>query len=206
MDYRIMDEKYQTIATKIIGLKNADIKLRDKLIQDGKLGNGYNQEMEKLHNDNAEILSEIIDKIGYPTIDKVGEEAYEASWLIIQHSISKPNFMRKCVKLLENAGTEDSLDKIKLAYLSDRIAVFEGRPQCYGTQFDWDENGKLSAQHFDDLIKVNERRISIGLNTLEEQTKIIRNRAKEENETPPPDLERRKEELEKWKRSVGWII
>ena len=54
-----------------------------------------NEEMKELHNKNAKILNEII-AIDYPTIDKVGKEANEATWLVIQHSIEQPDFMKKC--------------------------------------------------------------------------------------------------------------
>lgn len=71
---------HERIAEEIIELKNADLELRDKLIQSGKLFDGYNREMESLHNKNAEILDNIIDEIGYPTIEKVGKEANQAGW------------------------------------------------------------------------------------------------------------------------------
>jgi len=161
--------------------------------------------MKELHNRNAKILNDIIDTIGYPAIDKVGKEASEAAWLVIQHAIGQPNFMRKCVELLENAVSENKADPVNLAYLTDRIAVSEGKPQLYGTQFDWDENGELSAQPFDDLAKVNQRRKSIGLNTLEEQTVIMRRQVKNENQSPPTNFEKRKREIAKWRKAVGWI-
>ncbi len=195
---------YKSIAKNIIDLKNADLALREKLIQSRQLSNGYNEEMKELHNRNAKILSDIIDKIGYPTIDKVGKEANEASWLVIQHSIGQPEFMKKCAKLLEKAVSENKANPKCLAYLNDRIAVFEGKPQLYGTQFDWDKNGNLSPNIFDDLNKVNERRKSIGLNTLEEQTEIMRKQVINENESPPKDFEKRKQEIEQWRKSVGW--
>ena len=195
---------YNEIAEKIIGLKNADLEFREKLVQNRQLGDGYNQEMAKIHNRNAKILDEIIDTIGYPTIDKVGKEASDATWLVIQHSIGQPAFMKKCAMLLEVAVGENKADPKYLAYLTDRIAVFEDSPQLYGTQFDWDESGKLSPHYFDDLTKVDERRKSIGLNTLEEQTNIIRQQAKDENQSPPADFQKRKKEFENWKTSVGW--
>jgi len=99
------------------------------------------------------ILNDIIEKIGYPTVEKVGEEASEAAWLIIEHSIGQPNFMRKCAELLEKAVCENKASPINLAYLTDRITVFEGRSQFYGTQFDWDKNAELSANPFDNLYK-----------------------------------------------------
>ncbi len=194
---------YKDIAKKIIELKKADFKLRDQLVQNGELGKGYNEDMKQLHNKNAEILNEIIDTIGYPSIDKVGEEANQAAWLVIQHSIEKPDFMKKCAKLLESIKTK--ADQKNLAYLTDRIAVFEGNVQLYGTQFDWNKNGKLSPKPFDDLKKVNQRRKSIGLNTLEEQTEIIRRQAKNENQLPPKDFDKRKKEINEWRKKVGWL-
>lgn len=196
---------YKGVAEIIIGLKNADLELRDRLIQNGQLGDGYNEEMENLHKRNSKILGDLIDTIGYPTIEKVSKEASEAAWLVIQHSIGQPGFMKQCKKLLERAVSENKADPINLAYLTDRIAVFEGKAQLYGTQFDWAENGELSPNFFDDLTQVNQRRKSIGLNTLEEQTAILREREKSENQSPPIDFEKRRQGFEKWKRKVGWI-
>jgi hypothetical protein len=70
---------YKKIADLILMMKNADLAFRDKLIKSGELSNGYNAEMEQIHNDNSVKLDEIINTIGYPTIDKVGKEANEAA-------------------------------------------------------------------------------------------------------------------------------
>jgi hypothetical protein len=197
--------KYKNIAQEIMELQNADFKLRDKLIQNGELFNGYNAEMEALHNRNAQILNEIIGKIGYPTIEKVGEAANEAAWLVIQHSIGQPEFMRKCSVLLEKAVAENQANPQQLAYLSDRIAVFEGRLQLYGTQFDWDENGEMSPNRFDNAEKVNQRRKAVGLNSLEEQIQVIRKQIAAENQKPPADLKERNKQAQEWRKKVGWI-
>lgn len=196
---------YKSIAKEIIDLKNADLKLREGLAQNGQLFEGYNKEMEQLHNRNAKALDTIIDNIGYPTIDKVGKEASEAAWLVIQHAIGQPHFMKKCVQLVEQAVSERKADPRNLAYLTDRIAVYEGKPQRYGTQFDWDENGELSPKPFDNLANVNQRRTSIGINTLEEQTTVLRMQAKNEHQSPPADIENRKKEYDEWRKAVGWI-
>lgn len=98
--------------------------------------------------------------------------------------------------MLEDEVKENRADPISLAYLADRIAVFENRPQQYGTQFDWDESGQLSPNRMDSLEKANERRKAIGLNSIEEQTALMRQRAHGENQTPPADFEARKK---KWK-------
>ncbi len=201
-----IDDKYKSIAEIIIAMKNGDLAIRDKLVKSGQLSKGYHDEMKEMHNKNALALNEIIDEIGYPTVDKVGKEASEASWLVIQHAIGQPTFMKKCLLLLENAVNEGKANPKDLAHLKDRILVFQDRPQYYGTQYDWDENGELSPNIMDDIVKVNERRKSIGLNSIEEQTMVIRNRAKLEKQTPPEDFEKRKQDIEAWKIEVGWKI
>ncbi len=197
--------EFKATALKIIELKDKDLALRNELIRKGELELGYNEEMSELHDSNAKALDEIIDSIGYPTIDRVGHEASEAAWLIIQHSIGRPEFMKKCAALLEKMVQNSRANPIQLAYLTDRIAVFEGRPQVYGTQFDWDEEGELGPHPIDDIVKVNQRRKSIGLNTLEEQIRLNRIRAQIEGQSPPKDLEKRKQEYDEWRKKVKWI-
>ncbi len=196
---------HHKIAKQIIQLKNDDLKLRSRLVESGELWNGYNLEMEAMHNRNAKQLDEIINEIGYPSIKKVGEEASEAAWLIIQHAIGQPEFMRKCLQYLEQEVNEGGTNPVNLAYLSDRIANFEGKPQLYGTSFDWDENGELNPLPYDDLAKVNQRRASIGLNSLEEQTLLIRERSRKENESPPANYKDRQAQMNEWRKKVGWI-
>ncbi len=197
--------KYKTIAARIIELRRADLALRDILLEKGLLSHGYNQEMNELHDENAEVLDQIIEEIGYPTVDKVGEEAHDAAWLVIQHAIGQPGFMKKCAVLLGESVREHRASPNHLAYLSDRIAVFEGRPQLYGTQYDWDEHGQMSPNEMDDLDSVNQRRKSIGMAPMEEHTALMRQRASKENDSAPLDYDKQKAERDKWRKAVGWI-
>lgn len=193
------------VKNQLIALKKADDQLRSELIKRGELFDGYHPEMEELHNANAEKLESIIKEIGYPTIKKVGEEANAAAWLIIQHAIAKPQFMKKCLLLLETAVNNNQAEEIHYAYLSDRIATFENRPQHYGTQFDWDKEGKLSPKPYDNIQEVNKRRKQLGLNSLEEQTIIMRKHAEKENQNPPLDFNLRTEQYDAWRKKVGWL-
>ncbi|TDB68047.1 DUF6624 domain-containing protein [Arundinibacter roseus] len=193
------------IAKTILSLRDADLKLRNELIQKGQLSDGYNPKMAELHNRNAAKLEEIIEEIGYPTADKVGEEASEAAWLVIQHAIGQPDFMKKCHNLLESAIESKQANARQLAYLTDRIAVLEGNPQLYGTQFDWNESGELVPNDYDDLSLVNQRRQAIGLNTLEEQTELLQKQVKIENQSPPADYKKRRQEMNAWRKAVGWV-
>ncbi len=179
--------------------------MRDRLIKEGKLFDGYNKEMETLHLSNARILDHIIEKHGFPSVEIVGESANGAAWLVVQHAISWPGFMKKYRDMMISTQDLGQHSREQLAYLSDRIAVFEERPQLYGTQFDWDANGLLSPQKYDDLNEVNKRRKELGWNTLEEQTQIIRAQAVKDNNHCPTNLESRQQEIKLWKYKVGWL-
>ena len=196
---------YTSIANQIIAMYQKDTEHRNLLVASAKLGDGYNEEMKKIHLQNAHQLKEIIDTIGYPTIEKVGTEASVAAWMIVQHAIELPTFMKSCFLLLEIETQNKKVNPLHLAYLTDRIAVFEEKKQLYGTQFDWDENGQLSPNAFDDILLVNERRKKIGLNSLENQIEIMRLQAEKEKHFCPPDFEKRKKEMQDWKKKVGWI-
>lgn len=183
---------YQHFAAQIIELLKVDEDYRNQLIEKGRLGEGYDDEMARIHHHNADRLHAIIEEIGYPTARKVGPEASEAARRIIQHAIGRPAFMRRAAALLEEAVRNHQADPRTLTYWSDRIAVLEGGRQRYGTQFDWDEHGAMNPTPYDDLALVNQRRKAMGLNTLEEQTAWMRQRMIMENQKPPRDFEARK--------------
>lgn len=67
--------QYEDVAARIIDLKKADLALRDKLASTGRLNEGYDEEMKKMHNENASVLEDMMLNIGYPTTDRVGTEA-----------------------------------------------------------------------------------------------------------------------------------
>jgi hypothetical protein len=54
-----------------------------------------------------------------------------------------------------------------LAYLADRIASNEGRPQEYGTQFTQPDRCHLVLAPVDSRELVNRRRLAVGLPSLE---------------------------------------
>ena len=56
-----------------------------------------------------------------------------------------------------------------IAYLTDRVAVNEGRPQRYGTQFTL-VDGKMVPQPIENLDELDERRADMGLQSMAEYT------------------------------------
>ena len=181
-----------------------DLQVRAELVASGELFGRYNERMAAVHKQNAESLDRIIDEFGWPGGSLVGSDGAEAAWLILQHAIGSPRFQRKCLPILKNAVEDGEVPAFQVACLEDRICVFEGRPQRYGTQFDWDGNGKLSPHPIEDPERVDEQRASVGLGPLCEKIQEMRQRATAEGHEQPADFDEYLKGREAWARSVGW--
>lgn len=183
-----------------------DEAMRQRLLEAGTLFDGYHPDMETVHVHNAERLAAVIDAQGWPEPERVGEDGAAAAWLILQHSISCPAFMRRGLSLLRAARAEgrELVDPAQLAMLEDRVRVYEGRPQVYGTQHDWDAEGRMSPHPIEDPAHVDARRSGVGLPPLAEATARQRELAVQEGQRPPHDPQARRAMIDAWARRVGW--
>lgn len=191
----------QTYAAEILAMAQEDLRVRDALAKTGALFDGYHPDMERVHTRNAQRLGDIIQDIGWPSPAQVGADASDAAWLIVQHAIALPDFQRRILTLVQNTP---NVPTWQAAYLQDRICVFEGRLQIYGTQFDWDDAGNLSPRPIENPESVNARRASVGLGTIEDKIAEIRAHAHAEGQTAPADKAQRRKDAEDWARKVGW--
>lgn len=191
----------QKLRDKLLSMAVNDLKVREALAETGELFDGYSPKMEKVHLENAAELEKMIEENGgWIGKSLVGEDGAEAAWLIVQHAISLPEFQRNCLRLIEEAVEKGEADPGQAAYLYDRICSFEGRPQKYGTQFDWNEQGKMHVGKLEDEEKVNEYRAQVGLQPLENL--VWEN--EEMREHKPEDFQKRQEEYLAWAKKVGW--
>jgi hypothetical protein len=194
-----MDE---TLQQRLVELARRDSETRDRLVTDGSLFGGYHPEMQAVHEANAAELREIIRRHGWPTERTVGADGAEAAWLIAQHAIGLPEFQLFCLAQLERAADQGRVPKWQSAYLTDRIRTMEGRPQIYGTQFDWDDSGEMRPLPFEEPDGVDVRRAAVGLPPLAEAE--ARQRRAAAAEPKPTDPAQRRRRMDAWARQVGW--
>lgn len=188
---------------QIVSMRNKDLEMREGLLKKGVLYDGYDEEMEALHNRNAEELKKIIDEYGWPGKSLVGKEGANAAFCIAQHAISKPVLQRQFLVELKKAVANCEATPNQEACLEDRILFNEGKPCKYGMLFDWDDDGNLIA-NVDDEALVNERRAKLGLSTLSEALKKHREEVENEGGGPPKDIKKHKQLGLEWARRVGW--
>lgn len=178
--------------------------MRSELAADGSLFQGYHPRMRDVHERNAAALSEIIAAHGWPGYALADSEGAAAAWLVAQHAIGKPDFQRRCLKLIEAAVARGDADPRHAAYLDDRIAFNETRPQKYGTQFDWNEAGELAPWTLDDPAAVDRRRLALGMKPMAEHMAAMSAEISKTKEHAPKDRPARRREIEAWRRDVGW--
>ena len=109
-------------------------------------------------------MKELVATVGWPGRSLVGRNAANAAWCLVQHADHDVAFQRECLPLIERAVADGQAEPDHAAYLYDRIAVAERRPQRYGTQYGPDGH----PQPIEDGANVDARRAAVGLEPLAE--------------------------------------
>ncbi len=188
------------LAAELCALEARDLEVRARLAADGSLFDGYAAEMEQVHHENAARLRAIVDEVGWPGRALVGAAAASAAWLVVQHAIGDPAFMRAMLPRLLEAARRGDADRAEVAKLEDRILALEGRPQRYGTQYDWEPTltAMTPINGVEDPGSVDARRAAVGLPPLAWRI------PPPPGQPPPADWHARQRELEAWARRAGW--
>jgi hypothetical protein len=182
-------------------MRDEDLRVREERIASGDLSGEYAPKMEAVHTRNASRLRELIDLHGWPSEDVAGKEGSEAAWLIAQHAISEPEFQRHVLKILHVSIAKGHVPPWQATYLEDRIAMYEGRPQRYGTQWlDDPRDGRTRPWKIADPKNLNVLRAKTGLEPLRPVPEPGPEVPAEEREK----LERNHRWWQEWLTSKGW--
>jgi len=149
-------------------MRAEDLRVREELLQSGELGQGYAPRMEAVHRKNASRLRQIIRQHGWPDHDLVGTDGTLAAWFIAQHAIGEPDFQREVLTLIHEKVRQGKIPAAQEAYLWDRIATYEGRPQRYGTQSLPCADGQYRRWKTEDPDHLNARLATLGMLPLED--------------------------------------
>ena len=186
---------------ELLAMRAEDLGVRDELLASGELGGAYVPRMEHVHRRTAARLREMIELHGWPAEDIAGKDGAEAAWLIAQHAIGEPEFQRQAASLLLALMAEGRVPGWHAAYLQDRIAMYEGRPQRYGTQWIEDpRDGRTRPWTLCDPERVDELRAEVGLEPLSPIPEPGPELGPEERERMEQDHDRWNE----WLVSRGW--
>lgn len=193
----------EDVRQRLLAMAAEDRRVTADLAATGELFRGYAPRMEEVHRRNARELLALVQAHGWPGRSIAGDDGMHAAWLVLQHAIGEPAVQRGCLPILREAANRGEATPAQVAYLEDRIAYFERRPQRYGTQFDWDERGMMSPWTLEDPENVDARRTSVGLPPMADRIAEVRRNAQG---SVPPDHARRQAQMLAWSKSVGWVF
>jgi hypothetical protein len=131
------------------------------------------QKVAEVDHRNTAALKAIIAEHGWPGTSLVGEGGADMAWAIAQHADDDRAFQRDVLARMEQLLDAGEIEPAHYAYLHDRIAVAEGRPQRFGTQF---SDGDKPAP-IEDEAHVDERRAAVGLPSMAVYTEEMRRRS-----------------------------
>ena len=92
-----------------------------------------------------------------------GDGAEHFGWLIVQHADLNPNFQRDVLRRLEPLLAQGRVRSRDYAFLWDRVAVADKRPQRYGTQFSCENGAWAPIGGIEDPDQLDARRKKMGL-------------------------------------------
>lgn len=128
------------------------------------------KEMEATDARNLARITALLDRQGWPSRAKVGKMGTETVFLVIQHSNLAT--MQKYFPMAQQATERGDLGKPAFALLQDRLLMWQGKPQRYGSQLTSDaKTGKMVFHPIEDEAHVDERRASMGLGPLADYAK-----------------------------------
>ena len=121
------------------------------------------REMHRIDRQHQKEVCDILDKRGFVGTQVVGD-ACEVFWLVMQHASAK--HQRKYLPEFQKAAARGDLPLWHVAMMEDRIAMFEGRPQKYGSQLEEAPDGSMVLHQLLDPLKVDTWRREVGMEPL----------------------------------------
>ena len=134
-------------------------------------GEKHVKEQQRVDAELTAELKRIVAEYGWPTIRLVGMEASEGAALVLTHSPDH-NFQRSMVPRLQQLADDEEILGSSMATIIDKILVSEGKPQRFGTQFQW-SRGTAEMFPVEDLERLEERRAKYLLPPLAEYKKAL---------------------------------
>ena len=141
-----------------------------------KTAEGHKYVSKLIHNQdsiNQILVSDFIDKNGWPETRFISVDGRDALFYVIQHSSLE--IQEKFFKTIKKASKKDISMTSEIALIEDRILCGNNKPQKYGTQFTQYAKGLSDAPFvffpIKNKRKVNTYRRKMGLEPIEAMAK-----------------------------------
>lgn len=166
--------KYPLLKKTIDSLAFIDQKVQQDFIDSFKTGQSkkFEQIEQETFSRHTPILKQIFQVYGFPNYDLVGKKSSNNYWLCVQHCDQDLPFQQTILAAMEPQVKAKKADSKNFAYLTDRVNINSGKPQIYGTQVTYKDRTAI-VKDLADPSYVNQKRLSIGLDSLETYLRMM---------------------------------
>lgn len=167
-------QTHEKLRTELLAMRERDQTAReacDKGTTDERVS-CYARVAERVDKPNTVRLKEIMNSGGFPDAKAVGKDGLEAFYLILQHS-QDVEFKQQCLEHITKAFEAKQLAPMDYANFTDRLLVNLGKPQVYGSNFEF-KDGKLVMSPAEDVKNLDARRRKIGLPPMAEYVQKLK--------------------------------
>jgi hypothetical protein len=155
---------------------DADQRERQKLLANPRDRDVVSQ-VQRMDTDNLSWLKTLVKDNGIPTVAQVGESGVLWTWLLVQHADDDAEFQRSVLPVFAERQAAGELPADDLARLTDRVLLAEGKPQRFGTQFDW-YSGHFNPTGPVGIAAIDANRQTLGLMPLADYACMMNARTK----------------------------
>lgn len=152
---------------------DSDQAARKKLVADPK-SKEFGRSVDAIDSANLAWLRQLIFQKGFPTAAQVGNEGVHLAWILLQHADQDPKLQSELLPVLQQRFAAGELPMNDLARFTDRVLVASGKPQRYGTQFDWFSAEDFKLPEANRLAEIDAERSRLGLMPLADYVCTIR--------------------------------
>lgn len=176
------DKRWDEFIVRLQKRRKPLVNMLDSIYLNDQRGRQQIREVEKTYGHNSKEMEElgtkiqrsdsinlakvlkIIDSIGWPGPDTIGERGSKTLFLVIQHSDRQTQ--ERYLPVMRQAVKDGHAEGSALALLEDRVALAQGKRQLYGSQVSRGTDGKWYLLPLQDPDSVDIRRRSVGLGRI----------------------------------------
>ncbi|MFE9682783.1 DUF6624 domain-containing protein [Streptomyces sp. NPDC006285] len=115
-----------------------------------------------IYAEQTELVRTTLEGHGWPGYRLVGEQGSRAAWSIVTYC-GDVALQARALVLLEKAVRQQDADSRHFALLADRLCLYRGEPQRFGTLYIPTDSGTLELYRVKDLPRLDDRRHALGL-------------------------------------------
>lgn len=174
------DIPYDSLRVVLEEVYDEDQGVREEIMQSIQEGESMDPSLVARMNHTDSInqirVNHLLERYGWLPQSQIGEKAASALFLVIQHADVET--MRSYLPDLKEMVELDEADATSAALMEDRILMYDGKKQIYGTQASGRQKEDGTTEYFvwpiENPEKVNQLRAEVGFGmTVEENAKRL---------------------------------